>query len=167
VPITFNVYNVGTDNAVGSIIASVTQTFAIPYRPSADATHCSATPTEWYNGTSCFNGKAVDVTFTFPTHPTVGTSAIFGITFNTDDYGYSPLHGSGSPTDSLNIATYPGTGGGLVAVAPSVGTWLPDGLSVYASTGSPATTFAGPTTSVSSDMNDFGGYEPAVQFTAN
>jgi hypothetical protein len=36
VPITFNVYNVGTGNVVGTQIVSVTQTFAIPYRPSAD-----------------------------------------------------------------------------------------------------------------------------------
>src|SRR5262249_48662337 len=62
-PITLNVYNVGPGNSVGSLIGSVTQTFAIPYRPSADNTHC--TGGTWYDtvGNTCFNGYATPVTF--------------------------------------------------------------------------------------------------------
>jgi hypothetical protein len=41
-PLTLNIYNVGADNAVGSLITSVTQTFAIPYRPTGNDTECPA-----------------------------------------------------------------------------------------------------------------------------
>ena len=40
-PITLNIYNVGLGNQVGSLIGTVTQTFAVPYRPSADNTNCT------------------------------------------------------------------------------------------------------------------------------
>jgi hypothetical protein len=175
VPITFTVYNVGTNNAVGSSIASVTQIFAIPYRPSADPT-CS-TKTQWSDGTNCFNGKAVDITFIF-SGQTLPAEAIFGIAFNTTDHGYIPTGVAGAPYDSLNVATYPGTGDGLTAVAPAIGTFLPDGLSGYL-----ADTYAGfymdngvgglgnfrldtlPAANTTSN-GPYGGYEPAVQITA-
>ena len=35
-PITLNIYNVGAGNSVGSLITSETQTFDVPYRPSAN-----------------------------------------------------------------------------------------------------------------------------------
>lgn len=172
VPITFNVYGVGTGDAVGALIATDTETFAIPYRPSADPGHCPKDPTyyapdavKWYDGTGCVNGLAVNVSFTFDGTVTLPDNVIFGVAFNSDHHGYSPLGGTNSPTDSLNIGTYPGTGDGTVAVAPSVGAWLPDGLSTYASTD--GTPFAGPTTAVNSSMNDFGGYMPPVQITAS
>ena len=172
VPITFKIYNVGPSNTVGSVIVSKTVTFAVPYRPSADATHCTGVNAhKWWDGTACFNGLAHDVTFIFAAE-TLPDNAIFGISYNSDTNGYSPLHGSNSPTDSLNIAVYPdpGTGPGTPAVAPSVGTWLPDGLQVYgahsvADGGSGV--FTGPETNVSNDMTGpFGGYMPAVQITA-
>ena len=174
VPITFKVYNVGASNAVGSVIASVTQTFAIPYRPSYDATHCSAAPGSaglWWDGTTCKNGLANNITFTFAGQ-TLPNTVIFGIAYNTSTNGYGPLGpSSNGPVDSLNIATYPGTGDGTSAVAPAVGTWLPDGLSVYAARSTVDTgtgVFAGPTTTVSSDMvGPFGGLMPAVQIVAS
>ena len=43
------------------MIGSVTQTFAIPYRPSADFINC--TGGRWFDGSGCFNGKAVNLTF--------------------------------------------------------------------------------------------------------
>ena len=112
-PITFTIYNVGATNAVGSVIASSTQTFAIPYRPSADNTHCTGADLgEWYDATSatCFNGEAVDVTFNFP-DVVVPNAVIYGIAYNTSDYGYSPYgdatacHSSsgGCGYDSLNV----------------------------------------------------------------
>src|SRR6185436_7347542 len=60
-PIKLNIYNVGVGNQVGSLIATTTQTFAIPYRPSADNTNCTgANVGKWYEATSntCFNGYA-------------------------------------------------------------------------------------------------------------
>jgi hypothetical protein len=42
VPITLHVYAVGSSPYyVGALLATQTQTFAIPYRPSADPTHCT------------------------------------------------------------------------------------------------------------------------------
>jgi predicted ribosomally synthesized peptide with SipW-like signal peptide len=175
VPITFNVYNVGASNAVGSVIATVTQTFAIPYRPSANP--ACATKTQWSDGTNCFNGKAMNITFTF-SGQTLPATAIFGVAFNTTDHGYTPTGVAGAPYDSLNVATYPGTGTGTVAVAPAVGSFLPDGLSGYL-----ADTYAGfymdngaaglgvfrldmaPTTNTQAN-GPYGGYEPAVQIVA-
>lgn len=176
-PMTFNVYNVGAGNTVGTKIATQTQTFVLPYRPSADPGHCPADPNnyapnavKWFDGATCYNGKAANITFTF-SGETLPDSVIFGISYNTSTNGYAPVGaGNGGPLDSLNVATYPGTGVGTPAVAPSVGTWLPDGLSVYAANsvaGGGSGLFTGPTTSVSSQMNGFGGYMPAVQITAN
>jgi hypothetical protein len=174
VPITFKVYNVGASNAVGSVIASVTQTFAIPYRPSSGT--CATDLTAW--GASCSHGLATNITFTFGGE-TMPDNAIFGISFNTTDHGYSPTGVAGAPYDSLNVATYPGTGSGTVGVAPAVGAWLPDGLSGYL-----ADTYPGfymdngaaglgtfrldqaPTTNTQAN-GPYGGYEPAVQIVAS
>ena len=112
-PITFTIYNVGAANAVGTVIASSTQTFAIPYRPSADNSHCTgANLGEWYDAASatCFNGEADNVTFSFP-DVVVPNTVIYGIAYNTSDYGYSPYgdatacHSSsgGCGYDSLNV----------------------------------------------------------------
>ena len=179
-PITFNVYKVGPSNTVGALLASVTQTFTIPYRPSADATQDPLTPHEWYDGTSCFNGKAWDVTFTF-SGQMLDNDVIFGIAYNTDNHGYTPLGGSNSPMDSLNVAMNPGPATNTVAVAPAVGSWLPDGLSAYLNatagveymdngTGGTSTfrLDTPPATGLNPNaIGPYGGYEPAVQFTAN
>jgi len=56
VPITLNVYAIGSSPYyVGALLATRTQTFAIPYRPSADPTHCPDFPDHFY--------RAVDQTF--------------------------------------------------------------------------------------------------------
>jgi hypothetical protein len=135
-PITLNIYNVGPATAngpssVGSLIASDTQTFNIPYRPSADAINCPSTPTKWYDAglASCFNGFLNNIQFTFG-HVNLPTNVIYGIAYNTSDwgaapYGYGPAcHSSsaGCGYDSLNVGlsqqpsapsvgsnTYPGT----------------------------------------------------------
>ena len=157
-PITFNVYNVSGTDAVGSLITRRTQTFQIPFRPSYDSTNCAALPGQpglWFDGTSCKNGFAVNVTFTF-SGETLPGNAIFGIAYNTDTNGYTPLAGSGSPLDSLNIAVYPAAG----TAAPSVGSWL--STQTYAATNLPSVVaFSGPRTGTFAD-----GYEPAVQITA-
>ncbi len=110
-PLTFNLYNVdntGTNPAPGSLIQSVTQTFDIPWRPAA-STGCG---TAWRaaNG-QCYNGLAFTVTFDF-TGTTVPDQIIYGLSFNTADYGAVPTHTPG-PYNSLNF--------GLNTGAPSVG----------------------------------------------
>jgi hypothetical protein len=115
-PITFNIYNppaLGSD-VPGSLIATRTATFSIPYRPSANYTHCTGADSGkwWFKATgACLNGKLVNITFNFglTLHT---TDIVFGIAYNTTHYGYSPIGESapcftssgGCGYDSLNIA---------------------------------------------------------------
>jgi hypothetical protein len=115
-PITFNIYNrptVGSD-VPGTLIATRTKTFSIPYRPSANYTHCTgANAGKWWDSTPgvCLNGKAVNITFSFGVRLHT-TDLVFGIAYNTTHYGYSPIGQSapcftasgGCGYDSLNIA---------------------------------------------------------------
>ena len=113
-PVTLNVYNVGANNAVGSLIVSETQTFNIPYQPSADpnyATDCApdvvpntyfsttaAFAGAWYdpnvdpttgNPIGCEFGLASNVTFSFG-HILLPNSVIYGIAYDTGSFGDSP-----------------------------------------------------------------------------
>jgi hypothetical protein len=108
-PITLNIYNVGAGNEPGSLIGTMTQTFAIPYRPSASA---SCTGGRWSDGTSCFNGYAVNITFDLRSLAiTLPNQVIFGIAYNTSNYGYAPIgtttacyaSSAGCGYDSLNV----------------------------------------------------------------
>lgn len=110
VPITFNIYAVGAGDTAGALLGTDTQTFQVPYRPSADAS-CGTTGDFAYGwttdgGTDCFNGIASNVTFNFsPQNLTLPGTVIFGVQYNTTDYGPHPLGGSESaPVDSLNVA---------------------------------------------------------------
>ncbi len=117
VPVTLTLYNPGTTaGTVGSVIATDTQTFNIPYRPSADNINCNfanadsgnGPPSgEWYDAATgqCYNGLADNITFDFTSQDLVLPSkVVYGISFNTDHYGPAPLGGTNSPTDSLNVA---------------------------------------------------------------
>jgi hypothetical protein len=109
-PITLNIYNVGPGNAVGSLLATKTQTQTIPYRPSSDFANCG--DARWYDGSSCFNGKAANITFDLTSQNiTLPNTVIVGIAYNTSDYGSSPIGSrpcsstvQGCPYDSLNVA---------------------------------------------------------------
>jgi hypothetical protein len=95
--ITFNLYN-----ATGTtVLASSTQTFSIPYRPSASP-KCG--DGRWYSPglKTCFNGFYNEVTFNF-SGVTLPNQIVYGITYNTRDFGPSPT-GVAGPSDSLNIA---------------------------------------------------------------
>ncbi len=124
-PITLNLYNVGGDGvSVGSPITSITQTFAIPYRPPADNTDCTgANAGDWYDGVACHHGIVANIVFNVP-DVTVPTNFIYGIAMNTSDYGPNPYSTNpatqasdaacqateaGCPYDSLNIGTTPDT----------------------------------------------------------
>ena len=106
-PITFTIYSVAAGDTVGSQIATVTETFDIPYRPSADNVNCSGGT--WYSSSdgACYNGFATNITFDFSSQAvTLPDSVIYGISYNTSNYGYSPLGVSG-PYDSLNVGLAP------------------------------------------------------------
>src|ERR1043166_51613 len=114
---TLNLYNVGPGNQPGALLGSVTQTFAIPYRPSADIINCNGgNAGKWFDAASgtCFNGKAVNITFDLRSlHLTLPNQVIFGIAYNTSHAGYNPIgdnttcftSSGGCGYDSLNVAT--------------------------------------------------------------
>jgi len=112
-PVTLNIYNVSGINGVGSLIGSVTQTFSIPYRPSADNINCTGSDAgKWFDATTnrCFNGYASNITFNL-SGLGVPNEVIFGIAYNTTHYGYAPIGegaacfstATGCPYDSLNV----------------------------------------------------------------
>ncbi len=117
-PITLNLFTVGTNNAVGHLIATDTQTFAIPFRPSAlpDTGVCSATSsadgTGWHDPVTdkCVHGFFTNITFSFG-HVTLPNNVIYGIAYNTSGngshpYGYATACASspsGCGYDGLNV----------------------------------------------------------------
>ena len=120
-PITLNVYDVGASNAPGSIVATSTQTFAIPYRPSADNTNCTGTDAgKWFDGTTCYNGYATPISFSL-SGVTLPSTVIISVAYNTSHYGYSPYgqlttcytSSGGCGYDSLNVG---------LTYSPTVGT---------------------------------------------
>jgi len=104
-PVTLNIYNVKSDGTVGTLVGTRTQTFNIPYRPTADPT--CATPTSWRdtNG-NCFNGLNHVVVFD-ASGITVPDTIIYSVAYNTQNYGVAPT-GINGPYNSLNFAITPG-----------------------------------------------------------
>lgn len=124
-PITLNIYNVNADNSPGSLVTTTTKTFNIPYRPSADNTHCTGPDSgdgysgngpngEWYSTTdkSCYNGYDNEISFDLTgQNVTLPSKAIISVAYNTSDYGAHPYgdatacHATseGCGYDSLNI----------------------------------------------------------------
>lgn len=146
VPLTLNIYNVGAGNTVGSLIATSTQTFNVPYRPSADAVHCTNPGTDsnggndvgkWYSASenTCYSGAASSVTFSALSGVTLPDVVIVTVAFNTSHHGYQPVGESapcystsgGCGYDSLNVG---------LSAPPSVGSNpIPDEVFVNATWG--------------------------------
>lgn len=110
-PVTLNLYQVGTGGvAVGSPITSITQTFAIKYRPTSDQTNCPPANHGgaglWFDGSACHYGIASNITFNL-SDLHVPSHVIYGIAINTADYGTSPVacinQPTGCPANSLNV----------------------------------------------------------------
>ncbi len=101
-PLTLNLYNVGAGNTVGSLIKTVTQTFAIPYRPTSDpgGLNCGGDTTAWYDAAEniCDHGIGTNVTFNFG-HTTLPDKVIYGVVSNTSGYGPTP-YGYSNPCNS-------------------------------------------------------------------
>ena len=117
VPITLNVYAIDTTNTsrVGALLATQTQTFNIPYRPSYDSVRCAGTG-EFYSAVdaSCVHGLANVIVFDY-SGPSVNLplQSIFSLVYNTTHYGPNPI-GQAAPCytssggcgyDSLNVST--------------------------------------------------------------
>jgi hypothetical protein len=112
-PLTLNIYNVdnsGPNPAPGPLIASRTQTFAIPWRPPADPTCPGGVDWRASDG-NCYSGFAFTVTFDF-TGTVVPDQIIYGLAYNTETWGYAPI-GTPGPYESLNFA--------LATLPPAVG----------------------------------------------
>lgn len=117
VPITLNVYEVGPENSVGAKLVTLTQNFAVPYRPSANTTKCAGNG-GWFKAGNCFHGKLFKLKFaklgSKKAPVTLPEKAIVSVAFNTFNHGYAPT-GVEGPYDSLNVGLTEGEG------APSVG----------------------------------------------
>ncbi len=114
-PLTLNVYAVGEDDAPGALITTVTHTFAMPYRPSANYTKCTAGDAgKWYDkGTAtCYNGMAFTVSMRLGSAD-LPDRVILSVAYNTTHSGYDPIGEStecftssgGCPYDALNVGT--------------------------------------------------------------
>jgi hypothetical protein len=112
-------------------LVSSTQTFQVPYRPSASP-QCAHTnrPGGWYQPATgnCFNGLATQARFDFSGNVTLPDTVVYEISYNTSHYGPNPIgegtscFGAGNcPYDSLNIG---------LSTGPTVGT-DPDQTTVW------------------------------------
>lgn len=101
--LTFNLYNYVSDTVAGPLFATNTVSALIPWRPVADPT-CPG-GTAWRDGTrTCNNGLAFNVSFDFSSQNVIlPNDIVFGLAFNTADYGSNPTH-LGGPYNSLNYA---------------------------------------------------------------
>ena len=108
-PITLNIYGVDHSSppipGLGTPLKSVTQTFLIPWRPEADPTCPGGTAWRSPSDNQCYNGLAFDITFSVNYDATGNNDLIFGIVYNTADYGPVPIHAPG-PYNSLNVALH-------------------------------------------------------------
>ncbi len=103
-PVTLKIYLPEPDNSVGPQIAQLTQTFNMPYRPSANPTKC--TGGRWYSKGNCYSGKLFKITFALK-GVYLSDKAIISASYNTSDYGADPQGPGctipGCPYDSLNV----------------------------------------------------------------
>ncbi len=89
----------------GAPLLTDTETFAIPFRPTADLVNCLGDTTfwPWWDGSTCFNGFANLISFDISGSNTVLPSeVIWGIAFNTQSWGAVPI-GVDGPYNSLNV----------------------------------------------------------------
>ena len=107
-PITLNIYDTAVNAAGHSPLASVTQKFLIPWRPEPDPTCTGGTPWRSPTDNVCYNGFAFTITFDLRHAGPGGSpvllpdSLIFGVAYNTQTWGYTPL-GVPGPYESLNV----------------------------------------------------------------
>jgi hypothetical protein len=112
VPVTANVYALtGSGTHVGSLLATQTKTFNIPYRPSSDPTKCTPASGRFFDTVSqtCVTALGVRITLPMPS-VLLSSPVIFTMTFNTQTFGYNPIGIVGCPPsagcgyDQLNIS---------------------------------------------------------------
>ena len=165
-PITLNIYSDAAHALTHTPdVGTFTQTFIIPWRPVADPT--CANPTQWKaSDGSCYSGFGFTITFNMG-GVVLPDTFIYGIAYNTNTWGYSPI-GAVGPYESLNVGLA-GNGPPNVPApiqgVPSVGTDInPD--AVYWNTMTPGNYADGGTGGTGTFRIDTGWspYIPAVKF---
>jgi hypothetical protein len=127
-PVTLNIYAVGAGNVPGALLATVTETFQMPYRPSANHKKCPQTGPEetgkfFFKG-ECLHELAFKINFAHVA-VTLPEKAIISVAYNTSQYGPSPYGAlacesevAGCAYDALNVAV---RGSWEATPVPSVG----------------------------------------------
>ena len=155
-PITLNLYSVGAGNSVGGLIATQTISNAfIPWRPDPTA---GCGNSYLASDGLCHTGSLSTVTFDF-TGLSVPDTIIYGLAYNTTDYGADPT-GVLGPYDSLNFAladTPPTIGSNPL---PDTAYWETSHVSYYADGG------AGGTGSFRQDTG-WSPYSGAIEFQSS
>ena len=168
----------GTYPAAGTQIASVTQNVLIPWQPTpSTSSQCLTIDQQefgsnlqaWKSPSGCEFGVPADITFALPHGVSVSNGLVWGVSFDTDTWGSSPV-GYDGPFDGLNVA---------VTKAVSVGkdanpggafldsTEADEYGSCYADANYTGSLITGcPTDSFRNDPNGWTGYVPAARFTS-
>lgn len=169
-PITLNIYKASTTDGLGEttpggLLITKTKTFTIPFRPSA-STHCTGTEAgEWFkNGQGCFSGLAHTIAFTLSgLHAKLPKDVVWGVSYNSDNSGLTPLGGSNAPEDSLNVGLAP-----RVRVGHQL---FPGGIFWDTRIGSTPNTCGSPFVAGDFNLDNtdacWAGYVPAAQFNAS
>ena len=105
-PVTLHVYAAGTGDSVGTQVASLTRTFKMPYRPSANAACTGEALGGYMKMGTCFHGKLFKIAFLLK-GVSIPSKAIVSVAFNTTDFGAQPT-GVPGPYDSLNVGGFEG-----------------------------------------------------------
>jgi len=100
-PITVNLYAVGSSGTVGGLVASTTRTVSVPFRPSPTG-DCTGGRWSADGGVTCSAGVAFTADFGFSPAPFVPSDLIVGVVYNTQSHGPAP-YGVAGPYDSFNV----------------------------------------------------------------
>lgn len=160
VPVTLNIYADEASARAQLPLKSVTQNVLMSWRPEADAS-CG---TAWKaSDGNCYNGYAFKIVLDLRSADfNLPDQFVYGIAYNTNSWGYAPIHQSG-PYDSLNVGT---SNVGGVGVAPSVGTDVQADV-VYVNYSYGPFYADGGASGIGVFRPDtlWSGYEPAVEFS--
>ncbi len=182
-PITMNIYQASNSGTQAStLLASLTKTFQIPYRPSSNGFECgpSGNPggdgEEWYSETDhmCYHGVAYPIVFDFSSlQVPLSNEIVVGVSYNTSDYGPNPIGQNtacyktveGCPYDSLNIGVF---GDVYYPPADSIVSSVFDPSGVFVNYTIPNNSCSGsqPTGVLEDDQGCWSGYHPELAITA-
>jgi hypothetical protein len=180
-PITLNIYSVNSNDSPGTLLATLTKNFDIPFRPSASAMCTGSNAGKWFEAatSTCYNGLAHNIEFNFPgiTLP-VNNKVIISVAYNTTNYGYAPwgtgtscyITTSGCGYDSLNVGLYsPPTVGSLPLPPNNVYMYAIDNTNDGYCDGGPNQIFRLTTTPTnqSPGVNCWANLQPAFRVTAS